>query len=63
MSSMELEGGRYRRTSGSVPFIPSCVRRKTMTCWNLLPAVILNTLVFMIGAEPMDLKRTITVGW
>jgi len=31
-----------------------------MTAWNRLPAVTLKTLFFMIGAEPMDLKRTTT---
>lgn len=31
-----------------------------MTAWNLFPAVILNTLTFIMGAEPIDLKRTTT---
>ena len=31
-----------------------------MTAWNLFEAVILNTLTFMIGADPIDLKRTTT---
>lgn len=31
-----------------------------MTDWNLFPAVTLNTLFFMIGAEPIDLNRTTT---
>ena len=32
-----------------------------ITAWNLCPAVALNTLFFMIGAEPIDLKRTTTI--
>lgn len=31
-----------------------------MTDWNLFPAVTLNTLFFIIGADPMDLNRTTT---
>ena len=34
-----------------------------MTAWNRLPAVTLKTLFFMIGAEPIDLNRTTTVGY
>lgn len=33
-----------------------------MTDWNLFPAVTLNTLFFIIGAEPIDLNRTTTGG-
>lgn len=32
-----------------------------ITAWNLCPAVALNTLFFIIGAEPIDLKRTTTI--
>lgn len=48
------------RTRASLCLIPSWPRRKTMTDWNLFPAVTLNTLFFMIGAEPIDLNRTTT---
>lgn len=48
-------------TSASLCLMPSWPRRNTMTDWNLFPAVTLNTLFFIIGAEPIDLKRTTTV--
>ena len=31
-----------------------------MTAWKRFEPVILNTLFFIIGAAPMDLKRTTT---
>ena len=54
------EKSRERRTSGSPSFNPSCPRKNTITAWKRLLPVILNTLFFMMGAAPMDLKRTTT---